>query len=299
MEGLQHVIQEIETDLETVQKDASLYEEANFSARVDALDTIEVHILDRIESLLSVNSGHEAILELQQRAESLKNALEAANERFLKKLRNNIATSNYTRADLRRQFATYATENDPGYISYDTLDILICGLLQIDSIPEEIREREPEMVPYQPTPARMILELLKHGHVSKDDVLYDLGSGLGRVPILINILSGAGTKGVELEPAYCHYARQRVKCLHLSNVEFINADVRMADYADGTLFYLYTPFMGRILADVLTRLAQEARKRTIHVFTYGPCTQQVAQQGWLQPLRYHGFEYELAVFQSC
>lgn len=292
------MIQEIEATFDTIQQDASLYVEANFPQRVDALELLEDHILDRIESLLSANSRYKTLLDLQQRTESLKNTLKAVNEGFFTRLRKDIITGRYNRAELKGQLGVYATNNNPAYLSYDALDILVCGLLQIDSVPEETRERGPEMVPYQPTPARIILELVEHGNIKEHDVLCDLGSGLGRVPILVNLLTGIRTRGIECEPAYCHYARQRAKCLHLPNVEFINADARMADYGDGTLFYLYTPFMGYILQDVLAKLAWEARKRPIHVFTYGPCTQQVAKQRWLWSTRYSGAEYELAMFRS-
>ena len=37
--------------------------------------------------------------------------------------------------------------------------------------------------------------------------------------------------------------------------------MRQGDYADGTAFFLYTPFEGRMLQDVLERLKGEAQKR--------------------------------------
>jgi hypothetical protein len=39
--------------------------------------------------------------------------------------------------------------------------------------------------------------------ITQADVFFDLGSGLGQVPILVNLLSGAAAKGMEFEPVYC------------------------------------------------------------------------------------------------
>ena len=48
--------------------------------------------------------------------------------------------------------------------------------------------------------------------------------------------------------------------LNLSEVDFINVDAREAEYADGTVFFLYTPFEGKMLLEVLGRLKEEAQR---------------------------------------
>ncbi len=62
---------------------------------------------------------------------------------------------------------------------------------------------------------------------------------------------------------------------------FINGDARDVDYADGTVFYLYTPFKGSVLQTVLERLRAESQRRRIRVCTYGPGTLEVLPQEWL------------------
>ena len=64
------------------------------------------------------------------------------------------------------------------------------------------------MVFYQPTPGRIIFELVERAALQKHDTFYDLGSGLGQVVILVSLLSGARAKGIEFDPAYCEYARR-------------------------------------------------------------------------------------------
>jgi hypothetical protein len=44
---------------------------------------------------------------------------------------------------------------------------------------------------------------------------------------------------------------------------------------------MYTPFNGEILQEVLEILRKESLQRKIKIFTYGPCTAQLALQGWL------------------
>ena len=187
-------------------------------------------------------------------------------------------------------------------MGYDALDMFVNGLLWIDAALQETRRREPDMVFLQPTPARVVLELIEEANITQDDVFYDLGSGLGQVPILVELLTGAKTRGVEFESAYCDYAQQCAKRLNLSHIEFMNLDAREADYSDGTIFYMYTPFTGKLLQEVLEKLKCESRSRTIRICTYGPCTSQVSNQSWLRRIdqldQNADCEYELAIFKS-
>src|SRR5580692_11631832 len=102
--------------------------------------------------------------------------------------------------------------------------------------------------------------------------------------MLVNRLTGITTKGVEFEPAFCAYARDCAAELNLSNVTFINADARKADYSEGTIFFMYTPFTGEILQEVLALLREQSLLRKIRIITYGPCTAEVAGQNWLESI---------------
>jgi len=143
------------------------------------------------------------------------------------------------------------------------------------------------------------LSLLKALVSDRKTFFFDLGSGLGQVAILVNLLAGITVKGIEFEPAFCDYASDCAADLNLSNVTFINVDARKADYSEGTIFFMYTPFKGEILEDVLELLRKESLRRKIKIITYGPCTAQVAVQSWLDlvgPKNPH--LYKLAVFTS-
>ena len=140
----------------------------------------------------------------------------------------------------------------------------------------------PEEVFYQPTPVRHILRLIAVSGLSEGDVLVDLGSGLGHVPLLASILTAARCVGIESEAAYVACARECAERLGLSRVSFMHQDVREADVSAATVFYLYTPFTGGLLRNVLGRLEQESAQRAIRVCTFGPCTVEVAREPWLR-----------------
>jgi hypothetical protein len=293
----------IQAELEAIERDDALYEEAGFGSRLEALDAIEASILVRVEGLLATHGQAQELVTLQQRAEALKSRLEVSDEDLFRRLRAGIRAGDYRGAELRRQLETYAGtgrgKRSQAGGAYDSLDALVGGVLLAGAAPGAATEREPEMVFYQPTPARIVFELVEKARLQGHDTFYDLGSGLGQVVILVNLLTGVTAKGVEIDPAYCEYATHCAEGLGLPEVEFINADARAADYAGGTVFFLYTPFEGSMLQQVLDRLGQEAGLRRIAVYTYGPCTWQVSRQDWLESVDQDDHHVsKLAAFRS-
>ncbi|MBI4789009.1 MAG: hypothetical protein HY782_18410 [Chloroflexi bacterium] len=283
------VLREIASEIQDIENDASLADMTNFAARVAVIDRIEFRILDRLDGLGDLP-------ELSRRAEGLQNDLEAINQALFRGLREQIRLGNCTGAAFRNEMLRYTGAASDAH-GYDAIDVFVNGLLRGDTAPAETRPREPEMVFYQPTPARIVLELARK--IGKGDVFYDLGSGLGQVTVLVNLLAGCKSIGIEFESAYCDYARGCAAQLELSRVEFVNADARNADYSDGTVFFMYTPFKGAILRRVLERLAAQARKRAITIGSYGPCTLDLSKQSWLTRMDQNGnVENKLAIFAS-
>lgn len=300
---LASIILEIRADIEAIKNDTALFEEMNFIDRAEALDSLEFDVIERIESLRLTYGWPEALGVLKQRAEMVRGQLNGIDEGVFQKLREYVASGHYTSAELRQRIIGYAGGGSSLSCAsgegYDSLDTLVGGFLLTEVALEEIRQQEPEMVFYQPTPARIVLEMAEKADLQQDDVFYDIGSGLGQVSILMHLLSGVRAKGVEIEPTYCDYARRCASGLNLSQVEFINVDAREADYSDGTIFFLYTPFEGRMLEQVLERLKYESRKRRIRLYTYGPCTLQVARHRWLERVDQNGNHADrLAIFRT-
>jgi hypothetical protein len=296
--------QEILSEIETIAGDERLFIEKNFLLRSQAMDDIEFHVIDRLESLAESNDSFSRLNDLNQYAEQVMSQLEEVNTKMFERLRSKISGEHDKGKMLMNLINEYldqppAPDVHPYTAGYNNLDLFINGLLTHGDLPAEMKKREPGMIYYQKTPAGIILELIKKAAFKPGDVFYDLGSGLGQVTILVNLLTSVISKGVEFEPAYCNYSKVCAAGLNLSDTYFINEDARYADYSSGNIFFMYTPFEGGMLRDVLLNLYTEAKKRKIRIFTYGSCTTEVARQHWLQQVNeiQHGM-LELAEFVS-
>jgi hypothetical protein len=198
------------------------------------------------------------------------------------------------------QYTDYAPwKPEQPHIGPDGLDILIDGILGYSGQFGRKAPDHPEMVHYEPTPARAVLELIDKTGLNSNQVIYDLGSGIGRASLLFNLLSGAQSKGIEIDPALTTFAQNGSHTLRLTKVSFINMDAREADYSDGDVFFMFTPFLGNLLQTVLGRLELLAQKRAITIATFGRCTRYVAQEDWLKHMSGESDnDFTLAIFQS-
>jgi len=290
VKALQNLIGELE-------QDPSLDEPHRLRRRIEALDHLDAHLSDGQISDV-VPESIEAALYHQARALYAK--LESANFKFYQAIRHDIQRGVGPDSLLRwvpKSGRTATEVNLANGESYDYLDDLISGVLQFRRPSVEVVQLPAEMVFYQPTPARHIFDLLDRIALTERDLLIDLGSGLGHVPLLVSICTGTRCIGIELEAAYVDCARDSAQALNLNNVTFIQRDVRESDLSGGTVFYLYTPFTGTILRAVLNSLRQEALRREIRICTFGPCTRIVAEEPWLKV--YEKLEMDrIAIFRS-
>jgi hypothetical protein len=264
--------------------DRSLAELGRFRERVEALDRLDAYPLDRQFSALDSESIE---ARLYRRARTLQAKLEATNLKFYDTIREEIqrgaAPNRLLQWTIRSGKVGDAIRLAPGE-SYDCLDELVSGVLRFVEPDARILRLPAEMVAYQPTPARHIFDLIARTQFTERDVLFDLGSGLGHVPLLASICTSGRGVGIEVEGAYVNCARQSAYELNLNNVTFIQQDVREVDLSSGTVFYLYTPFVGTILRAMLDLLRREAASREIRVCTFGPCIPTVGEERWLEPI---------------
>ncbi len=292
-------LQELQAELADYLTDATLLAEVNLWRRAEALDFITfLHDVLRME-----RQRTPAVQTLHQQATQVQEQLTAVNTRLFQQVRTAVQSGALTGATLRHylsQFTDYTpNHNDRVYMSYDGLDVLVDGLFQLKTAPAATLTTTVEMVHCEETPARVLLDLVDHTPLTSADVFYDLGSGLGQVVLLVHLLTGVRAKGVEVEPAFCTFAQQQAQSLGLTEVAFINSDARAADYSDGTLFFMFTPFRGQLLQTVLNRLRQEAQQRPIRLCTFGSCSPRVADQPWLRPVTPDArHEYKLVIFES-
>ena len=271
-----------------------LLQPEQLAARLNALDQLDAILGDQY-SEASKTCSDPAIL---AHANALRSQLEAANETLYRAARSEIALHGTSPAMHRwlRKLAKDAGRPRPG-LSFDLLDEVVSDILRFRGPEKAGPLQSSEMVPYQPTPVRHILHLIAACRFSSDDILVDLGSGLGHVPLLVSILTGIRTLGVELQQDYVASAQEAARNLNLRLVRFAAEDARTTDLSSGTVFYMFTPFTGSILADVLDRLRQQSKKRPIRICTLGPCTRTLQNCPWLAAGKQTHAE-RIAVFHS-
>ena len=96
------------------------------------------------------------------------------------------------------------------------------------------------LAPYIPTPEPIVIRMLEAAHVKPDDVVYDLGSGDGRVVILAAQKFGARAVGVEILPGLCRKATARIKSLGLEDrVQMMEDSVFRVDLSPATVVTMY------------------------------------------------------------
>lgn len=99
--------------------------------------------------------------------------------------------------------------------------------------------KEPD-VPYVPTHEKVVAEMLKVAKVKKADVLYDLGSGDGRIVITAAKKFGTRGTGIELLPQLVREARDNAQKAGVSELaRFVEGDIFDANIADATVVTLY------------------------------------------------------------
>jgi hypothetical protein len=95
-------------------------------------------------------------------------------------------------------------------------------------------------VDYEPTPMPVVRAMLEMADVGPHDVVYDLGSGDGRIPITAATEFGARGVGIEIHPALVTQAQARAREAGVeARVEFRVGDMYAADVRSATVVTLF------------------------------------------------------------
>jgi hypothetical protein len=279
------IISELAAIITGIEQDRTLHEETAFARRAEVLDDLEFLVLDTIAHKLQRGDAQTELHVLQQRALHMQQQLAAIDDRIFSQLQAAIRAGTCRGAALRARLTQIAGYSEQARVGYDALDRVVHRLLHVDQELAEAELPEAEMIAYQPTPARVVFQLAEL--LTPQDTFVDIGAGLGHVPILVNLLRGIPSTGIELLKPHCGYARACAASLKLDTVSIVQSDARRADYMQGTAFFLYTPFIGSILVTALAKLQASTHGRAIRLFSYGPCTRMIAQHGWPKRLHQH------------
>ena len=127
-------------------------------------------------------------------------------------------------------------------------------------------------VRYVPSPQSVVDAMLELAHVTATDVVYDLGSGDGRIPITAAERYGARGVGVEIEQRLVDESNANARKAHVEHlVTFVHGDLFQADLRPATVVVLF--LLPRMLQDLLPTLKRElpAGARVVtHGYDFGP-----------------------------
>lgn len=100
--------------------------------------------------------------------------------------------------------------------------------------------RSPDVV-FVPTPYEAVDAMLKVAKAGTDDVVYDLGSGDGRIPIMaVQKYNATRAVGIDINPERIREAEANLKAAGVGDrVRFLNEDLFEANIGDATVVTLY------------------------------------------------------------
>lgn len=164
-------------------------------------------------------------------------------------------------------------------------DAWVERLLGVATAPVTAHTGHGELIGHHASGVGALLQLIRDVPIRDTDIFVDLGSGLGKATLLVNLLTGATAVGLELEPALVEAARPRAADLGLTGVTYVHGDARES-VPEGTVYYLYLPFTGAALDAAMARLQTATRGRAVVVCTLGL---DLSRWPWLRARESSGF----------
>ena len=131
--------------------------------------------------------------------------------------------------------------------------------------------RGERRAPYVSTPPEVVEAMLKAAKVTKDDIVYDLGCGDGRIVIMAALKYGARGVGIDIDPALVREAQENARKAGVADrVQFIQGDLFKSDLREATVVTLY--LMASVNLELRPKLLRELKPGTrvvSHAFDMG------------------------------
>ena len=100
--------------------------------------------------------------------------------------------------------------------------------------------QENKIVPYVPTPQEVVDRMLELARVKKGDVVYDLGSGDGRIVVTAAQKYGVTAIGFEIDPERIKESLENIKKAGVGHlVEIRQQDIRTVDLSPASVLTMY------------------------------------------------------------
>lgn len=144
------------------------------------------------------------------------------------------------------------------------------GVMGTQEQPPNRPARQPDIF-FVPTSEAVVDQMLSLARVTSNDIVYDLGSGDGRIVILAAQKYGARGVGIEIDPRLVATARQVAREGEVSHkVQFIEGDLFDADISSATVVTLYlSPSVNARLEPKLKKELRPGTRVVSHQFPIG------------------------------
>jgi ribosomal protein L11 methylase PrmA len=153
--------------------------------------------------------------------------------------------------------------------------VLLFGVASAPSVwaqatAQETATRRPDVI-YVPTPEEVVEAMLQVANVTKNDIVYDLGSGDGRIPVTAAKKYGARGVGIDIDPQRIKEANENVAKNNVGHlVKILNQDLFTTDISEATVVTLYLlPSLNVKLMPKLMKELKPGTRIVSHAFDMG------------------------------
>ncbi len=177
----------------------------------------------------------------------------------------------------------------------DAADRLLAKICRMHSAPAQATNLNGGDLFYMPTQIRQIEEPINAGLLNKNDFFVDVGCGPGaRLPVYVQLRTGAHTAGIEKYKLYYEHAAETVRDLSLENkVEVFHCDALDYDYTIGNVFFMFQPVEGEKLDLLLDKIACQRRNTETLILAKGKIEQSLhksSNYSWLRSFKVGGVQ---------
>lgn len=167
--------------------------------------------------------------------------------------------------------------------------------LNIDTLSLQISTDQASHLPtfhgdglrYETVPYWLIHHCLRPVVYTPEDVVFDVGCGLGRWICVQARHPVRKCLGVEISEEFALIARRNATSLRnrMAPIEILVQDAAVVDYSEGTIFTFFNPFGAKTMAQVLERIRSSLAKhpRKVCLVYFNPvCEEVFRSSGWLK-----------------
>lgn len=147
------------------------------------------------------------------------------------------------------------------------------------SVAQDRKEAE-KLAPYYPTPPSVVDRMLQFGGLKKNEKMFDLGSGDGRIVIMAAGKYGADATGVEMDDSLFNQSSEEIRRRKLaSHARIIHGDIFQQDYGSADLLTVYLlPASNDKVRPILEKQLKKGTRIVSHDFPFAGWTPEKVEQ---------------------